>query len=70
MIPRAEVFISWWGQRMVRIPEYNADYFVRHSGKTVLINEKAFFEWVNMPEEERIKSSRDATLYQQKYGKR
>jgi hypothetical protein len=47
-----------------------ADYFVRPAGRRVLINEKAFFEWANMPQEERIKSSRDATLYQQKYGKR
>ena len=37
-----------------------ADYFIRRAGRRVLICEKSFFEWVNMSEEQRIKSSQEA----------
>jgi hypothetical protein len=44
-----------------------ADYFIRRAGRRVLICEKSFFEWVNMTEEQRIKSSPDASRYREKY---
>lgn len=47
-----------------------ADYFIRRSGRRLLINEKAFFEWANMSLEQRILSSPNATRWREKYAKK
>lgn len=47
-----------------------ADYFIRRAGRRLLISEKAFFEWVNMSEEQRAQNSQDIKRFQAKFGKR
>jgi hypothetical protein len=47
-----------------------ADYFIRRAGRRLLISEKAFFEWVNMTQEQRVKASSEATRWKEKYGRK
>ena len=44
-----------------------SDYFIRRAGRRLLIDEKSFFEWVNMSKKERIKNSPTATAFASKF---
>lgn len=46
-----------------------SDYFKKKVGRSVLICEKSFFEWVNMSEEERLKNSLAMQTYKARFNR-
>ena len=68
-------YLAWpstGGLRAMIFSSYKsgADYFIRRSGRRLLICEKSFFEWVNMSEDQRIKASPEAMRWKERFKSR